>query len=88
VLLSVLGLSLGTFLDLGYLIGPKTVGLHVNGVRRFRTRSFNQAKDLSLLLVEPVLYVVHPVLLLGIEVLHVSVGYGLFGESLDVFMVV
>jgi hypothetical protein len=80
--------SLRTFLDLSYLIGPQTVGLHVNGVRLFRTRSFNEAKDLSPILVEPVPYVVYPVLLLGFEVLHVGVGYGLFGETLDVFVVV
>src|SRR5215203_6677146 len=79
---------LRSFLDLGYLIRSEAMGLLVDGVRGFRVRCLHQAEDLALLLVEPVLDVVHPMLFLGFEVLCVSVGHSLRGQPFHVLVVV
>src|SRR5215217_9602994 len=42
-------------LDLGYLVGHKTVRLAVHGLGRFLVRGVRQAEDLTRLFVEPVL---------------------------------
>ena len=56
------GSLLRSFLDLGYLIRSEAVGLLVDGVRGFRARCIDQAEDLALLLVEPVLEGLRPCL--------------------------
>jgi hypothetical protein len=46
--------TLGAFFDFDYLVCHESVGLPVNGLRRFLAGSFAQAEDLTLLLVVPV----------------------------------
>ena len=62
-----------TFLDLGYLVGHKTMRFAVHCLGSFLVRRFGKAEDFVGLLVESVPVVLDAVLLLDLFVLSVGV---------------
>ena len=68
------------FVDLDDVIGHQSVRFPMHGSSRLGIRSFNQAVDGTFGLVEPVLLVVHPVLLLGGQVRLMSALDRFLGE--------
>ena len=60
--------ALCAFLDLDYVIGHQPVCLAVDCLRGLHVRRVEQAEDLAVLLVEPVLEDLRPVLDLGIKI--------------------
>jgi hypothetical protein len=67
--------ALCAFLDLTYVLGHQPVCLAVDRLRGLRARRLEQAEDLALVLVEPILEDLRPVLDLGIEIPLVGPGH-------------
>jgi hypothetical protein len=66
---------LRAFLHLIDLVGDQTVGFAVNCVGSLGVRSVNQAEDLARLLVNPIPFVAHTVLILSLNICLVSLSY-------------
>jgi hypothetical protein len=80
--------ALCAFLDLDYVVGHQPVCLAVDCLRSLHVRRVEQAEDLAVLLVEPVLEDLRPVLALGFEIPLVCAGHRFGGRSFYVFVVV
>ena len=80
--------ALCAFLDLDYVVGHQPVCLAVYCLRGLRVRRIEQAEDLAVLLVEPVLKGLRSILVLGFEIPLVCSGHRLGGQSFYVFVVV
>src|SRR5262249_47916448 len=75
--------ELGSFLHLDDLIGDHPVRLTVHGLRRFLARRLHEAEHLARAFVEPVAEVVHPVLLLDLQILAMGVRGHIRRQRLD-----
>jgi hypothetical protein len=58
----------------------------MNGLGRFFARGFSEAEDLACIFVVPVPVVLDPTPLLGLQILPVSLSYGVGTQPLDVLL--
>ena len=72
---------LGPFFDLVHLVGDESMRFAMHGVGGLGIGSLDQAEDLALALVDPVLQVVDPVLALDLEVGCMGLGHVLEGRT-------
>ena len=61
-------IRLGALHDLVNLVGKQTVRLPVDRYCRVGARRFGQAEDLGIFLVDPVTQILHPILILGLQI--------------------
>ena len=82
------GLARGlvSFLDLDQFVGEQPVGFAMHRDRRFLVRRFDETEHLARLLVEPVLEILHAVLLLRPQVDLVRSGDRVFGQARNVIV--
>ena len=66
-------------MNLDYVVGHEPVCLAVDGLSGLRVPCVEQAEDLAVLLIEPVLEGLSPILALGFKILLVCTGYRVGG---------